>query len=195
MFDGRFKSCFGSVTLSRTFTCMKDVQKQNLVSFLDMKICVSITSFLLLNYLKNTHSSPGALSKTLDLGWPSWSQGIALSCLSTSHAVAAATAKARRLRKILFKASCWSPFSPFCSYCTQVNPGFAGGAYGYVSMGPYKGMSLGSYHKSITAITAFPGGQSQYLRVPFADLWVNDFLPLLFLHHFSFISSNAVRLQ
>lgn len=36
-------------------------------------------------------------------------------------------------------------------FCTQVNPGFAGGAYGYVSMGPYQ------------------GGQAQYLRVPFAD--------------------------
>lgn len=26
------------------------------------------------------------------------------------------------------------------AFCTQVNPGFAGGAYGYVAMGPYKGM-------------------------------------------------------
>ena len=33
----------------------------------------------------------------------------------------------------------------------SVNPGFAGGAYGYVAMGP------------------FQGGQAQYLRVPFAD--------------------------
>jgi threonine dehydrogenase-like Zn-dependent dehydrogenase len=33
----------------------------------------------------------------------------------------------------------------------RVNPGFAGGAYGYVAMGPYQ------------------GGQAQYLRVPFAD--------------------------
>jgi len=32
-----------------------------------------------------------------------------------------------------------------------VNPGFAGGAYGYVAMGPYQ------------------GGQAQYLRVPYAD--------------------------
>ena len=32
-----------------------------------------------------------------------------------------------------------------------MNPGFAGGAYGYVAMGPY------------------PGGQAQYLRVPYAD--------------------------
>lgn len=32
-----------------------------------------------------------------------------------------------------------------------MNPGFAGGAYGYVAMGPYQ------------------GGQGQYLRVPFAD--------------------------
>jgi threonine dehydrogenase-like Zn-dependent dehydrogenase len=38
-----------------------------------------------------------------------------------------------------------------CSFCTHVNPGFAGGAYGYVSMGPYS------------------GGQAQYLRVPYAD--------------------------
>ena len=33
----------------------------------------------------------------------------------------------------------------------SVNPGFAGGAYGYVSMGPYQ------------------GGQAQFLRVPYAD--------------------------
>jgi len=37
------------------------------------------------------------------------------------------------------------------AFCTQVNPGFAGGAYGYVAMGPYT------------------GGQAEYLRVPFAD--------------------------
>ncbi|KAF8957350.1 GroES-like protein [Flammula alnicola] len=37
------------------------------------------------------------------------------------------------------------------AFCTQVNPGFAGGAYGYVAMGPY------------------PGGQAEYVRVPFAD--------------------------
>ncbi|KAF1355140.1 S-glutathione dehydrogenase [Delphinella strobiligena] len=37
------------------------------------------------------------------------------------------------------------------AFCTGVNPGFAGGAYGYVAMGPYQ------------------GGQGQYLRVPFAD--------------------------
>ncbi|RZU36141.1 glutathione-independent formaldehyde dehydrogenase [Streptomyces sp. BK022] len=36
-------------------------------------------------------------------------------------------------------------------FCLTVNPGFAGGAYGYVSMGPY------------------PGGQAERLRVPFAD--------------------------
>lgn len=39
----------------------------------------------------------------------------------------------------------------FTGFCTEVNPGFAGGAYGYVAMGPY------------------PGGQAQYLRVPWAD--------------------------
>ena len=37
------------------------------------------------------------------------------------------------------------------AFCTGVNPGFAGGAYGYVAMGPYQ------------------GGQAQYLRIPFAD--------------------------
>jgi len=37
------------------------------------------------------------------------------------------------------------------AFCLNVNPGFAGGAYGYVSMGPYT------------------GGQAEYLRVPFAD--------------------------
>ncbi|MEB3366575.1 glutathione-independent formaldehyde dehydrogenase [Saccharopolyspora mangrovi] len=36
-------------------------------------------------------------------------------------------------------------------FCLTVNPGFAGGAYGYVNMGPYT------------------GGQAEYLRVPFAD--------------------------
>ncbi|KAL4252243.1 GroES-like protein [Pleurotus pulmonarius] len=37
------------------------------------------------------------------------------------------------------------------AFCTYVNPGFAGGAYGYAAMGP------------------FSGGQAEYLRVPFAD--------------------------
>jgi len=37
------------------------------------------------------------------------------------------------------------------AFCTGVNPGFAGGAYGYVAMGPYA------------------GGQAQFLRVPYAD--------------------------
>lgn len=37
------------------------------------------------------------------------------------------------------------------AFCLTVNPGAAGGAYGYVGMGPYK------------------GGQAEYLRVPFAD--------------------------
>lgn len=37
------------------------------------------------------------------------------------------------------------------AFCTGVNPGFAGGAYGYVAMGPFR------------------GGQAQYLRVPYAD--------------------------
>jgi len=37
------------------------------------------------------------------------------------------------------------------AFCTNVNPGFAGGAYGYVAMGPYV------------------GGQAEYVKVPFAD--------------------------
>jgi glutathione-independent formaldehyde dehydrogenase len=39
----------------------------------------------------------------------------------------------------------------YTAFCLTVNPGFAGGAYGYVAMGPYT------------------GGQAEYLRVPFAD--------------------------
>jgi glutathione-independent formaldehyde dehydrogenase len=39
----------------------------------------------------------------------------------------------------------------YTAFCLTVNPGFAGGAYGYVAMGPYR------------------GGQAEYLRVPFAD--------------------------
>ncbi len=39
----------------------------------------------------------------------------------------------------------------YTGFCLNVNPGFAGGAYGYVAMGPYK------------------GGQAEKLRVPFAD--------------------------
>src|SRR4030088_647908 len=39
----------------------------------------------------------------------------------------------------------------YTGFCLTVNPGFAGGAYGYVAMGPYK------------------GGQAEYLRVPIAD--------------------------
>lgn len=38
-------------------------------------------------------------------------------------------------------------------FCLTVNPGSAGGAYGYVGMGPYT------------------GGQAEYLRVPFAAAW------------------------
>jgi glutathione-independent formaldehyde dehydrogenase len=39
----------------------------------------------------------------------------------------------------------------YTGFCLTVNPGFAGGAYGYVAMGLYK------------------GGQAEYLRVPYAD--------------------------
>jgi len=37
------------------------------------------------------------------------------------------------------------------AFCLEVNPGFAGGAFGYADMGPYQ------------------GGQAEHLRVPFAD--------------------------
>lgn len=39
----------------------------------------------------------------------------------------------------------------YTGFCLTANPGFAGSAYGYVNMGPYR------------------GGQAEYLRVPFAD--------------------------
>jgi threonine dehydrogenase-like Zn-dependent dehydrogenase len=39
----------------------------------------------------------------------------------------------------------------FTGFCLTVNPGFAGGAYGYASMGPYS------------------GGQAELLRVPYGD--------------------------
>lgn len=39
----------------------------------------------------------------------------------------------------------------FTGFCLTVNPGFAGGAYGYASMGPYN------------------GGQAELLRVPYGD--------------------------
>ena len=55
-----------------------------------------------------------------------------------------------------------APFNVACGFCTNcengytgfyttVNPGFAGGAYGYVAMGPYT------------------GGQAERLRIPYAD--------------------------
>lgn len=46
---------------------------------------------------------------------------------------------------------CFNCERGYTGFCLTVNPGFAGGAYGYVSMGPYT------------------GGQAEYLRVPFAD--------------------------
>lgn len=39
----------------------------------------------------------------------------------------------------------------YTGFCLNVNPGFAGGAYGYVAMGPYM------------------GGQAEYLRIPYAE--------------------------
>jgi glutathione-independent formaldehyde dehydrogenase len=46
---------------------------------------------------------------------------------------------------------CKNCVAGYTAFCLTVNPGFAGGAYGYVAMGPYK------------------GGQAEYLRVPYAD--------------------------
>jgi glutathione-independent formaldehyde dehydrogenase len=46
---------------------------------------------------------------------------------------------------------CKNCVAGFTAFCLTVNPGFAGGAYGYVAMGPYR------------------GGQAEYLRVPYAD--------------------------
>jgi glutathione-independent formaldehyde dehydrogenase len=46
---------------------------------------------------------------------------------------------------------CKNCVSGYTGFCLTVNPGFAGGAYGYVAMGPYR------------------GGQAEHLRVPFAD--------------------------
>ena len=46
---------------------------------------------------------------------------------------------------------CKNCLAGYTGFCLTVNPGFAGGAYGYVAMGPYT------------------GGQAEWLRVPFAD--------------------------
>jgi glutathione-independent formaldehyde dehydrogenase len=46
---------------------------------------------------------------------------------------------------------CKNCLNRFTGFCTTVNPGFAGGAYGYVAMGPWT------------------GGQAEYMQVPFAD--------------------------
>lgn len=46
---------------------------------------------------------------------------------------------------------CKNCIAGYTGFCLTVNPGFAGGAYGYVAMGPYT------------------GGQAEYVRVPFAD--------------------------
>ncbi len=46
---------------------------------------------------------------------------------------------------------CFNCERGYTGFCLTVNPGFAGGAYGYVAMGPYR------------------GGQAEWLRVPFAD--------------------------
>jgi glutathione-independent formaldehyde dehydrogenase len=46
---------------------------------------------------------------------------------------------------------CKNCVSGYTGFCLTVNPNFAGGAYGYVAMGPFR------------------GGQAEYLRVPYAD--------------------------
>jgi len=46
---------------------------------------------------------------------------------------------------------CKNCLAGYTGFCLTVNPGFAGGAYGYVAMGPYM------------------GGQAERLRVPYAD--------------------------
>jgi glutathione-independent formaldehyde dehydrogenase len=46
---------------------------------------------------------------------------------------------------------CRNCLAGYTGFCLTVNPGFAGGAYGYVAMGPYR------------------GGQAEYVRVPYAD--------------------------
>lgn len=46
---------------------------------------------------------------------------------------------------------CKNCVAGYTGFCLTVNPGFAGGAYGYVAMGPYA------------------GGQAEHMRVPFAD--------------------------
>jgi glutathione-independent formaldehyde dehydrogenase len=46
---------------------------------------------------------------------------------------------------------CKNCVAGYTGFCLTVNPGFAGGAYGYVAMGPW------------------PGGQAERLRVPYAD--------------------------
>lgn len=46
---------------------------------------------------------------------------------------------------------CKNCLGGFTGFCITVNPGFAGGAYGYVSMGPWV------------------GGQAEYMQVPFVD--------------------------
>ncbi|HEX3910109.1 MAG TPA: alcohol dehydrogenase catalytic domain-containing protein [Solirubrobacteraceae bacterium] len=46
---------------------------------------------------------------------------------------------------------CKNCVAGYSAFCLTVNEGMAGGAYGYVNMGPYR------------------GGQAEYLRVPFAD--------------------------
>ncbi|WP_326561327.1 glutathione-independent formaldehyde dehydrogenase [Micromonospora sp. NBC_01796] len=54
---------------------------------------------------------------------------------------------------------CKNCFAGNTAFCLTVNTDFAGGAYGYAAMGPYR------------------GGQAEYLRVPFADFNCLDLPP------------------
>jgi glutathione-independent formaldehyde dehydrogenase len=70
--------------------------------------------------------------------------------------VGSGVAKIRRGDRVVLPFNVACGFCKNClagktGFCLTVNSGFAGGAYGYVSMGPYR------------------GGQAEYLRVPFAD--------------------------
>src|SRR4029079_4412676 len=64
--------------------------------------------------------------------------------LGIVHEVGAAVTSVRRGDRVVmpFNAACG--LCKYCSagdsaFCVTVNPGFAGGAYGYVAMGPYRG--------------------------------------------------------
>lgn len=56
------------------------------------------------------------------------------------------------------------------AFCTGVNPGFAGGAYGYVAMGLFRVLPGFNCPELTIAIPGpYRGGQAQYIRIPFGD--------------------------